>query len=91
MPCGCTFAQAPDEGQCDGILAWHVREGSYGDVELDGLNVVAVGLFEGNVWAGEAKPAMGFFIDERAESASARRSRRSSAARPAAGRACSPS
>jgi hypothetical protein len=26
VPCGCTFAQAPDEGQCDGILAWHVRE-----------------------------------------------------------------
>jgi hypothetical protein len=35
VPCGCTFAQAPDDGQCDGILAWHVREGSYGDVELD--------------------------------------------------------
>ena len=67
VPCGCTFAQAPDDGQCDGILAWHVREGSYGDVELDGLNVVAVGSFEGNVWAGEAKPAMGFFIDERAD------------------------
>jgi hypothetical protein len=30
VPCGCTFAQAPDEGQCDGILAWHVREGNYG-------------------------------------------------------------
>ncbi|HEX2126287.1 MAG TPA: DUF1326 domain-containing protein [Thermoleophilaceae bacterium] len=66
VPCGCTFAQAPDEGQCDGILAWHVREGSYGDVTLDGLNVVAVGSFEGNIWTGEAKPSMGFFIDERA-------------------------
>ena len=31
VPCGCTFAQAPDNGQCDGSLAWHVREGSYGD------------------------------------------------------------
>ena len=67
VPCGCTFAQAPDEGQCDGILAWHVREGNYGDVTLDGLNAVAVGSFEGNIWAGEAKPAMGFFIDERAD------------------------
>jgi hypothetical protein len=67
VPCGCTFAQAPDEGQCDGILAWHVNEGSYGDVTLDGLNAVAVGSFEGNIWAGEAKPAMGFFIDERAD------------------------
>jgi len=69
VPCGCTFAQAPDEGQCDGILAWRIREGRYGDVELDNLNVVAIGSFEGNIWTGEAKPAMGFFIDERADEA----------------------
>jgi hypothetical protein len=67
VPCGCTFAQAPDEGQCDGILAWRIREGHYGDVQLDDLNVVAIGSFEGNIWTGEAKPAMGFFIDERAD------------------------
>jgi hypothetical protein len=36
-------------------------------VRLDGLNVVAVGSFEGNLWTGEAKPSMGFFIDERAD------------------------
>ena len=41
VPCGCTFAQAPDEEDCDGILAWHINEGSYGDVSLDGLNIVA--------------------------------------------------
>src|SRR4051794_11660225 len=67
VPCGCTFAQAPDEGQCDGILAWHINEGSYGDVTLDDLSVVAIGTFEGNIWTGEAKPKMGFFIDERAD------------------------
>jgi hypothetical protein len=69
VPCGCTFAQAPDEDECDGILAWHVREGHFGDVSLDGLNVAAVASFEGNIWAGEAKPAMGFFIDERGDDA----------------------
>jgi hypothetical protein len=69
VPCACTFAQPPDEGQCDGILAWHINEGNYGDVTLDDLNVVAVGTFEGNIWAGEAKPRMGFFIDERADDA----------------------
>jgi hypothetical protein len=67
VPCGCSFAQAPDEDQCDGILAWHVREGTYGDVKLDDLSVVAVGSFTGNIWTGEAKPAMGFFIDERGD------------------------
>jgi hypothetical protein len=67
VPCGCTFAQPPDEGQCDGILAWHVREGNYGDVVLDGLNVVMVGSFQGNIWTGEAtNSAAGFFMDERA-------------------------
>ena len=29
--------------------------------------MVAVGSFVGNIWAGEAKPAMGFFIDGRAD------------------------
>ena len=67
VPCGCRFSQAPDEGQCYSILALHVREGSHGDVTLDGLNAVAVGSFEGNIWTGEAKPSMGFFIDERAD------------------------
>jgi hypothetical protein len=68
VPCGCSFAQAPDEDQCDGILAWHIREGSYGDVKLDDLSIVAVGSFEGNIWTGEAKnSAMGFFIDERGD------------------------
>jgi hypothetical protein len=66
VPCGCTFAQAPDEGICDGILAWHVREGHYGDVTLDDLSVVAVGSFDGNIGEG-AKAAMGMFIDERAD------------------------
>ena len=66
IPCPCTFAQAPSEGDCEGILAWHIREGNYGDVRLDGLNVVALGHFDGNIWEG-AKAAMGIFIDERAD------------------------
>jgi hypothetical protein len=67
VPCPCTFAQAPSEGDCEGVLAWHIREGRYGDLPLDGLNVVALGAFEGNVWAGEAKVTVGMFLDERAD------------------------
>jgi hypothetical protein len=67
IPCPCTFAQAPSEGECEGILAWHIREGHFGDVSLDGLNVAAVGWFEGNLWAGETKATMGIFLDERAD------------------------
>jgi hypothetical protein len=67
IPCPCTFAQAPTGGECDGVLAWHIREGRYGDVALDGLNVVAVSNFRGNVWAGETKATMGTYFDERAD------------------------
>jgi hypothetical protein len=69
VPCPCEFAETPTYGDCDGILAWHVREGHYGDVELDGLNLVGVGRFEGNIWAGATKVAMGLFIDDRADEA----------------------
>jgi hypothetical protein len=66
IPCPCEFAQTPTFGDCDGILAWHVRKGTYGDIAVDGLNVIALGHFEGNLWAG-AKAIMGIFIDERAD------------------------
>jgi hypothetical protein len=41
------------------------REGSFGDVRLDDLNVVALGWFEGNIWAAETKATMGIYMDER--------------------------
>ena len=66
IPCPCPFAQAPSFGDCDGILAYHVQRGLFGEVALDGLNVLAVGHFDGNIWAGETKVALGIFIDERA-------------------------
>lgn len=69
VPCPCTFAQSPSYGDCDGILAWHIRQGRYGETRLDGLNLLGVGHFVGNIWAGETKAAMGFFIDERASGA----------------------
>jgi hypothetical protein len=66
VPCPCTFAQAPSYGDCDGILAYHIRQGRYGEVPLDGLNLIGVGHFVGNIWSGETKATMGFFIDQRA-------------------------
>jgi len=43
IPCPCEFARTPTYGDCDGILVWRVRRGSYGGVPLDGLNVAALG------------------------------------------------
>jgi hypothetical protein len=66
IPCPCEFAQPPTGNTCQGVLAYHIRRGHYGDVPLDGLNLIAIGAFEGNVWAGEAQLIAGLFIDERA-------------------------
>ena len=68
IPCPCEFAEPPTGGHCEGVLAWHVRQGAFGDVSLDELNVVAVSKFDGNVWAGDQTARMGMFIDERADS-----------------------
>ena len=65
IPCPCYFAQLPTYGDCEGVLAWHIREGNYGEVPLAGLNVIALGAFTGNIWAG-AKVTMGIYMDERA-------------------------
>jgi hypothetical protein len=50
-------------------MAYHVREGAYGDVVLDGLKVIAVVTFEGNAWAKENPVSIGIFMDERANNA----------------------
>lgn len=67
IPCPCEFAQAPTNNSCEGVLAYHIREGQYGDVALAGLNVVVVAGFSGNAWAGEAQMQAGFFLDARAD------------------------
>ena len=67
VPCPCTFAQPPTTGDCDGILAWHIRRGNYGDVRLDGLSVMALIAFTGNIWEGQTKASMAMFIDEQAD------------------------
>ena len=68
IPCPCEFGQSPSYGDCQGVLAYHMREGPYGDVRLDDLNPVAIGEFQGNIWSGTATGLkFGYFIDERAD------------------------
>jgi len=69
VPCPCSWGRPPTEGDCDGIVAWHVREGSYGDVRLDGLNVAGLAQFEGNIWDDGVRMRAGFVLDERADDA----------------------
>jgi hypothetical protein len=48
------------------VLAYHIKNGYYGETSLDGLNVLALSYFKGNVWAGETKVSIASFVDERA-------------------------
>jgi hypothetical protein len=66
MPCPCEFAQAPSYGDCDGVLAYHIKKGQYGQTSLDGLNVLALADFKGNIWAGNTKANIGVFFDKNA-------------------------
>ena len=67
IPCPCEFAQAPTFEDCDGILAWHIKRGNFGDISLDGLNVLGLGSFKGNIWAGDGatKVSIALFFDEK--------------------------
>jgi hypothetical protein len=67
VACPCTFAQIPDNGFCESVLFWHIREGHYGEVRLDDLSFVRVGRWEGDLWGGKGKGAAGLYIDERAD------------------------
>ena len=69
IACPCEFAQAPTYEECEGILAYHINKGNYGDITLDGLNVLAVDSFKGNIWAGDGltKVSLAIFFDEKAD------------------------
>ena len=66
IPCPCLFAQTPSNGDCEGVMAYHIKRGQYGEISLDGLNVLILDYFKGNVWAGETKVDIALFFDERA-------------------------
>ena len=66
VACPCTFGQAPDNNLCEHVLFWHIREGHFGDVELNDLCIVQVGSFDGNLWDYDAGGRAGMIIDDRA-------------------------
>ncbi len=67
IPCPCEFAQPPTNNHCEGVLAYRLNDGKYGEVDLHGLSTVIVAVFDGNIWAGEAELELGLLIDERAD------------------------
>lgn len=71
--CPCTFSPlgplqaqpTSKDGSCEVPLAFHIEQGTYGDVALDGLNAVVALRTPGVMGAGSASVAV--YIDERAD------------------------
>lgn len=65
--CPCAFGSAPTEGFCTAIVAWHIKQGKFGDVPLDGLNVALLVDATGNMIENKWKAAA--YIDDKASEA----------------------
>ncbi len=67
IACPCVFTSAPTEGKCTVLLAWHIEKGKYGDVSLDGLNVVLAAYVPGHML--KVKWDIALYLDEKANPA----------------------
>ncbi len=65
--CPCNFNAPPTQGHCEGQWLWHVEDGSFGDVRLDGLTFTVTADWPGAIHEGGGKAVS--FVDERADDA----------------------
>lgn len=63
--CPCVFLSAPTSGDCTVLVGWHINEGSFGDVALDGLNVALAVNSPGHMLEVDWKAAL--YLDEKAD------------------------
>ncbi|HEU4822747.1 MAG TPA: DUF1326 domain-containing protein [Nitrososphaeraceae archaeon] len=65
VTCPCIFKGDPDEDNCNLTTAWHIQNGSYGNINVNELNVVGLFHTPGNMLTGPKWKAA-LYIDERA-------------------------
>ena len=63
--CPCVFLSPPTEGECKAVVGWHIENGNYGDIHLDGLNVALFVHSPGNMVEGNWKIAL--YLDDTAD------------------------
>ncbi len=63
--CPCWIDEAPDEGKCSGVYAWHINDGQIDGREVAGLRVASVSFHEGNRRGSRQRVVL--FVDERAD------------------------
>ena len=67
VTCQCIWLEPPDDDVCTVSLAWHIRDGHYGDVDLSGLSVaLLVSTDEGVMFAPETGWDVVLLVDEAA-------------------------
>ena len=65
--CNCQFMGFPNDGKCEMILAFAVKEGRVGDVSLNGVRAVVAGKYPNAIHEGNGHVVL--FIDEKASDA----------------------
>jgi hypothetical protein len=65
--CPCNFNARPTTGKCEGGWTWHVSEGDYDGVSLDGLNFSVYANWPGAIHEGDGEAVI--LVDERADEA----------------------
>src|SRR5215472_5726496 len=64
VACPCVFLGPPTSGECTVLVAWHVEKGTFGETNLDGLNVALIVHSPGHMFKNKLKVAL--YLDQRA-------------------------
>ena len=64
VACPCTFLSAPTNGDCTALVGWHIENGTFTNVSLDGLNVGLALYSPGHMLEGKWRVAL--YLDETA-------------------------
>jgi hypothetical protein len=48
VACPCVFTNPPTGGECTVLIAWHIDQGSFGEIDLEGLNAVLAAYSPGH-------------------------------------------
>lgn len=62
--CPCVFLSPPTEGHCTAIIGWHIDDGKYEDVGVDGLNAALAVYAPGHMTNPDWRVAL--YLDDRA-------------------------
>ncbi|HEY0793254.1 MAG TPA: DUF1326 domain-containing protein [Chthoniobacterales bacterium] len=65
--CPCVFLSPPSRGDCTVLLAWHIDQGHFAQIDLEGLNAVLAAHAPGHMLEGKWNVAL--YVDERADQA----------------------